>query len=102
MVNTDFQEDENAHGYDVCKSYSSVLISNDTPYPIFREFDEPKPFNHYMKLVPGEYYINIPIILCDGLMKYPKGFYPLNFTNNYDLKYFNVSTRQTILKARYI
>ena len=32
-----------------------------------------------MPLVAGEYYVNTPIILCDGLMKYPKGFYPLNF-----------------------
>jgi hypothetical protein len=36
----DLFEDDMAHGFDICKSYSSVLLNNNTVYPIFQQFDE--------------------------------------------------------------
>jgi len=67
------------NGFDICKSYASVLLNNDTPYPVFQQFDEIKEFKQNMPLLAGEYYISRDIELCDGLMRYSKGFYPLNF-----------------------
>lgn len=76
----DAEEDKtNSFGYDVCKSYSSVLINNNVDFSIFQQFDEVMEFKQTQKLTAGEYYINKQIILCDGLMIYPNGFYPLNF-----------------------
>ena len=78
-VSEDLKEDKNSYGVDIIKSYSSVLLYNDTEFNIFQPFDEVQLFNESMPLKPGEYYINIPIMLCDGLMQYPKGYYPLHF-----------------------
>ena len=76
----DLFEDDISFGFDICKSYSSVLLNNDTVYPIFQQFDEVKLYNPKQELLAGEYYINKQIKLCDGTMVYPQGFYPLNFT----------------------
>jgi len=38
-VNTDLKQDLQSTGVDVIKSYSSVLINNDTEYSIFQPFD---------------------------------------------------------------
>ena len=74
-----FSNNDDAYGFDVCKSYSSVLIYNDSNYPIFQQFDEPQPFNIKSQIVTGEYFINKEIKLCNDLMLCPKGFYPSNF-----------------------
>jgi len=78
-VDTNYFKDENSFGFDVCKSYSSVLINNEYKYPIIQQFDEIQIFTGELK--SGEYYISKDIALCDGLMKYPRGWYPLNFTH---------------------
>ena len=78
-VNSNFYPDDYSMGFDVVKSYSSVLLNNECNFPIFQQFDEVQQYNDY-DLVAGEYYITKTIILCNGLMKYPKGWYPLNFT----------------------
>jgi hypothetical protein len=78
-VNTDFYPDACSMGFDVVKSYSSVLLNNECDYPIFQQFDEVQKYNND-DLVAGEYYISKTIILCNELMTYPKGWYPLNLT----------------------
>lgn len=77
----DFIQGSDCFGFDICKSYSSALICNDVSFSIFQPFDEPQLYNEKIKLVPGEYFIDKKIILCDGFMVYPRGFYPLNFVN---------------------
>ena len=34
-------------GFDVVKSYSSVLLTNDCDFPIFQQFDEVQKYNNY-------------------------------------------------------
>jgi hypothetical protein len=64
-------------GYDICKSYSSVLLNNDVPFPIFQQFDEIQEFTKDSKFVAGEYYVAKAIKFCNG-MTYPRGWYPFN------------------------
>jgi hypothetical protein len=78
-VSNDILETEDSNGFDICKSYSSVLLNNTIDFNIFQQFDEPKIFNTKYPLIAGEYYINKQISLCDGLMLYPNGYYPLVF-----------------------
>lgn len=78
-VSKDQKKDDNSMGFDIIKSYSSVLLNNNVDYHIFHQFDEVREFTHTSELVPGEYYISKPINLCDGLMKLPRGWYPSNF-----------------------
>ena len=44
-VSNDVEEDDYSMGFDVCKSYSSVLLNNDVDFPIFQQFDEVQSFN---------------------------------------------------------
>lgn len=61
---------------DISKSYSSVLLNNTYDYPVYSIFDTIEPFDN--NLTNGEYYINIPIILCNNTVKLPLGFYPVH------------------------
>ena len=56
-ISSDIEEDDFSMGFDVCKSYSSVLLNNAVDFPIFQQFDEIQPFNNSLKFVAGEYYI---------------------------------------------
>ena len=64
-------------GFDVCKSYSSVLLNNKVDFPIFQQFDEVQEFNISLKLCPGEYYISKALKLTLGIVL-SRGWYPLN------------------------
>jgi len=76
-LSKDFEQGEDGHGYDVCKSYSSVLLSNDVPFPIFQQFDEVQQFTKDSEFVAGEYYISKAMKFCNGMI-YPRGWYPFN------------------------
>ena len=77
-ISTDFIEDDNSCGFDVSKSYSAVLLQNETPFPIFQQFDEIQVFTSKSNFVPGEFYISKAIKFFTG-MTYSRGWYPLNF-----------------------
>jgi hypothetical protein len=79
VENLDKVNEDDCFGFDVCKSYSSVLLNNQDDFAIFQEFDEPQIFDETFKIIVGEYYIDKQIVLCDGSMIYPNGYYPSNF-----------------------
>lgn len=62
--------------YDINKSYTNVMLKNDTPWNVFTGFDTPKPYNQ-TELQPGEYFINKKIEIAPSMIL-PKSFYPLN------------------------
>ena len=64
-------------GFDINKSYSSVLLENKTNYPIFTQFDEVEP---YRKIKSGEYYIDKNFTL-NPTIKLNRGWYPTNIIN---------------------
>ena len=87
-------ECENVNGehkttYDINKSYTDVMQSNDTPWNVFTGFDIPKPYKKetiyddiqgeaydvYPDLQPGEYFINKKIEVAPSMI-IPKGSYP--------------------------
>ena len=64
-------------GFDINKSYGSVLLENKTNYPIFTQFDE---VELYKPIKSGEYYINRDFTL-NPTIKLNKGWYPTNIIN---------------------
>ena len=77
-LSDDIEQGDDGHGYDVSKSYASVLLTNEEPFPIFNLFDEIQEFTKESRFVAGEFYISKAIKLCEGMV-YPCGWYPLNF-----------------------
>ena len=77
----DYDENYNkvnrAFGFDICKSYSSVLYNNNYDLPIYNIFDTVEPFDNI--ITPGEYYINKSLSLCNDSIFIPNGYYPHNF-----------------------
>lgn len=86
---------ETCHGFDICKSYTDVLLNNKDNFPVFTALDEVKEISYcmdtigeddqYINWVAGEYYINRTIKMANGTIVLNKGFYPLNITR-YALK----------------
>lgn len=61
---------------DISKSYSSALLNNKHDYAIYSIFDTIEPFDG--NLTNGEYYVNIPLNLCNNTINLPLGFYPIH------------------------
>lgn len=73
-------EDDNSYGFDISKDYSSVLLNNEEPFPIFTGFDEVQSTEGLKEKewVPGEYYVDKKIFMANGTIQLPRGFYPIN------------------------
>ncbi len=88
ISNTKFDR-KTCFGFDICKSYTSVLLNNTDDFPIFTPLDEVKPISQlidwieddrFIDWVAGEYYIKRTIKMARNTIVLNKGFYPLNLT----------------------
>ena len=82
--------------YDICRCYTSILMSNDVEYNVFSAMNMVEEFNG--KFVPGEYYISKTFYMGEGTIKVSRGWYPLVFVK-YALKYIKLEDIRYVIKA---
>lgn len=113
QITIDTSFDKNTHkGFDICKSYTDVILNNKDNYAIFTSFDQVKStfeLKEYaewdewiINWVTGEYYINKRFYLANKSIVMDKGFYPLNFVKYcFNKKYINIDSITHYIKSGY-